>query len=257
MYHEVTESDAAFGRLAVSPADLERQLAYLAEAGFTPVTAGALAAAKRGGTVRLPDHPVVLTFDDGFADFYSTVFPLLAAFGFTATIFITAGMIGGPGGPPAVRPLGRMLTWTQLGELAAAGIEVGAHSYTHPQLDQLPAARIRHELRTSKAEIEDRLGDPVPGMAFPYGYFSRAVVAATEHAGYRYSCTVGNTMRGTHADPFRQPRLTVRRSTTIGQFSKMIEGKLTTALVQDRILTSIYKPIRRTRSAVSMLQEPT
>jgi peptidoglycan/xylan/chitin deacetylase (PgdA/CDA1 family) len=252
MYHEVTESDPVFSRLAVSPADLERQLGYLAEAGFTPVTAGTLAAAARDGSAAsLPDRPVVLTFDDGFADFHGTVLPLLSAFGFTATIFITAGMIGGPAGSPAVRPLGRMLTWTQLHELAEAGIEIGAHSYTHPQLDQLPAARAGHELRTSKAEIEDHLGSPVPGMAYPYGYFSRAVVAAAQQSGYQYSCAVSNTMGGTDVHPFKQPRLTVRRSTTIDQFSKMIEGKLTTALAQDRMLTRMYKPIRRTRAAVS------
>jgi peptidoglycan/xylan/chitin deacetylase (PgdA/CDA1 family) len=256
MYHEVTESDAAFSRLAVSPADLERQLTYLSEAGFTSVTAGALSAAARNKAVRLPDRPVVLTFDDGFADFHSTAFPLLRAFGFTATIFVTAGMIGSAG-PPAVMPLGRMLTWTQLHEIAEAGIEVGAHSYTHPQLDQLPAPRIRQELRTSKTEIEDHLGRSVPGMAYPYGYFSAAVVTAAECAGYLYSCAVGNTMGGTHADPFRQPRLTVRRSTTIDQFGKMIEGNLTTALMQDRMLTAMYKPIRRTRSAVSMRKKPT
>ena len=78
-------------RFAVSPANFAAQLGYLRGAGFTALTAGELAARLAGETGPLPDRPVVLTFDDGYADFHSRAMPLLAEHGFTATLFVTTG----------------------------------------------------------------------------------------------------------------------------------------------------------------------
>src|SRR5215475_6267487 len=137
VYHEIsTPPDTVFGRLAVTPQAFETQLEYLIKDGFTTFTASALAAALATGAA-LPERAVVLTFDDGFANFHECALPLLRQHGCTATLFVTTGWIADVGRCAAGRRPGRMLTWSQIAEAAADGIEIGAHSHTHPQLDQL------------------------------------------------------------------------------------------------------------------------
>jgi peptidoglycan/xylan/chitin deacetylase (PgdA/CDA1 family) len=95
-----------------------------------------------------PDRTVVLTFDDGYEDFHSRALPLLDRHGFPATVFVTSGWVQDDEEWPTVRRPGRMLSWGQVAEAAASGIEIGAHSCQHPQLDQLPADRLREEYAT-------------------------------------------------------------------------------------------------------------
>ena len=136
MYHEISDRPDAASRLAVPPQAFARQLEYLVSHGFTTLTASALAAALAAGDL-LPERAVVLTFDDGFADFHERALPLLRRYGCSATLFVTTGWIADAGRRAAGRRPGRMLSWSQIIEAAADGIEIGAHSHRHPQLDQL------------------------------------------------------------------------------------------------------------------------
>jgi len=249
MYHEVAARTDTASRLAVPPDAFAAQLAYLQAAGYTTVTMSALAAAL-AGRGELPGRPVVLTFDDGFADFHETALPLLQRHGFTATVFVTTGWVEDAG--PAARPRpARMLTWQQVLEVAAAGVEVGAHSHTHPELDQLRAPQLERELRDSKSRLEDRLGGPVPALAYPFGYSSARVRQAARDAGYQHACAVGNAIAGAVGDPFARPRLTVRRSTSLPTFERMVRGRQVPVIfAKDRALTRGWAVVRRTRAAV-------
>ncbi len=169
MYHEIADIAATPSRLAVSPDVFADQLAYLRDAGFNAITAGALSAILADGAGDLPERPVVLTFDDGYGDFYSQAMPLLKQHGFTGTLFMTTGWIGKEGEKK------RMLNWRELAEAEQAGIEIGAHTCKHPQLDQLPENLMREELYVSKSLLEDNLGLKVPGLAYPFGYSSAKV----------------------------------------------------------------------------------
>ncbi len=153
----------------------------------------------------------MLTFDDGYGDFYSQALPLLKQHGFTATLFQTTGWIGKEGEKK------RMLNWRELAEVEQAGIEIGAHTCKHPQLDQLPENLIREELYVSKSVLEDNLGLKVPGLAYPFGYSNAKVRQVARELGYDYGYAVGNALTTTAADKFALPRLTVRRATTIGR----------------------------------------
>ena len=106
-------------------------------AGFETVTAARLAQIMASQAGRLPDRAVVLTFDDGFEDFHRRAMPVLDQYGYTATVFVTTGWVQDAGPHAAGRRPGRMLSWSQIAEVAQAGMEVGAHSWQHPQLDQL------------------------------------------------------------------------------------------------------------------------
>src|SRR5437660_1133399 len=144
MYHEITTKPKLARHLAVSPAVFASQLDYLSAAGFTTLRAGDIAAALAAGS-DLPAKSVALTFDDGFSDFHDSALPELVRRGMTATLFVTTGWVTGRADHGA-------LTWSHLRDAMAAGVEIGAHTICHPQLDQLPAADLAGELAGCKYE---------------------------------------------------------------------------------------------------------
>jgi peptidoglycan/xylan/chitin deacetylase (PgdA/CDA1 family) len=252
MYHEISARPDTSGKLAVPPQTLARQLEYLASHGYRTLTASTVAAAL-AARAPLPERAVVLTFDDGFADFHDRALPLLRRYGCTATLFVTTGWIAdaGPLGAAGPRP-GRMLTWSQIIEAASEGIEIGAHSHCHPQLDQLGRERLGTELTTSKQSLEDALGIPVPGLAYPFGYSSARVRRAATDVGYAYACAVGNAVAGREHDPFALPRLTVRASTVESTFGRAVRGQGIPKLYRtDHVLTKGWAMVRRTRAIVT------
>jgi peptidoglycan/xylan/chitin deacetylase (PgdA/CDA1 family) len=251
MYHEITPRSATESHLAVSPGSFASQLGLLHDEGYQTVTAYELSRALSQGAGELPDRPVVLTFDDGYADFHSQAMPLLDRYGFTATVYVTTGWVEDAGPLPSGRRPGRMLSWSQIEEAARAGIEIGAHSHLHPQLDQLSVAPLRDELAVSKVQLEDRLGSPVPGLAYPFGYSNARVRAAARELRYDYACAVRNEMMTDASDPLALPRLTVRDSTRLPVFRDLVRGSnLGRIFLKDRVLTKGFAVARRSRAAL-------
>jgi peptidoglycan/xylan/chitin deacetylase (PgdA/CDA1 family) len=248
MYHEIAEPAETDSRLAVTPAAFAAQLGYLRAAGFSTVTAGELSAWLSGQGGPLPDRPVVITFDDGYEDFHQRALPLLRQHDFTATLFVTTGWH--QDGSLRAGGSGRMLTRTQIAESAAC-VEIGAHTRRHPALDQLPRQQVREELVTSKQWLEDQLGRPVPGLAYPFGYSSPEVREVAREAGYGYAYAVDNRFTGPGSDPFARPRLTVRQATTMPEFRRLVDGHTTPRLLEDRALTRAYSVVRRARARLS------
>lgn len=108
---------------------------------------------------------VVITFDDGLRDFYTTAFPILEKFGFKATVFLTSGLID------KIFPTGsECLREAEIKKLAGKGIEFGSHTVTHPQLKNLSMDEIAHQLANSKKHIEDILGHPMTLFSYPYRF---------------------------------------------------------------------------------------
>jgi peptidoglycan/xylan/chitin deacetylase (PgdA/CDA1 family) len=257
MYHSATDTPTAETRaLSVPPRALGRQLRRLKDHGFTGLTFGELCARRRNGAV-LPERPVVLTFDDGYADLHEQVLPILVEYGFPATVFITSGWLRDAGARAADnRPPDRMLSWSQLVELSDNGIEIGAHSHSHPQLDQIDRARLRAELVDSRALLEDRLGRSAPSLAYPYGYSNALVRETAREAGYSQAAGVTNTTAGPQADPFRVPRLTIRRSTSDQRFADISDQRLLWRhYAIARALTTGWSVVRATRSKLQTRSE--
>jgi peptidoglycan/xylan/chitin deacetylase (PgdA/CDA1 family) len=256
MYHSVTRSPPAATRnLSVTPEAFAAQLDVLGGLGATTLTFSE-ASNRLAAGMALPPRAVVLTFDDGYADFSEQVVPLLERHGATATVFVTTGWIGNGGVHAAGRPLDRMLTWAQVREVAAAGLEVGAHGHSHAQLDQLPDAELQAELRTSRALLEEGTGQPVRALAYPFGYSNRRVRAAVGAAGFRHAAAVANALAGLQADRLAIPRLTVRRSTTPETFERIVRGEaIGRTFLVDRALTRGWAVARRSRSLALRLRD--
>ncbi|HJQ83425.1 MAG TPA: polysaccharide deacetylase family protein [Candidatus Binatia bacterium] len=120
-----------------------------------------------------------LTFDDGHASNYAEAFPVLAELGLRATFFVVPTFVDTP----------NHVTWAQLREMTAAGMEIGSHSLTHPFLDRLDRAALRREFGESKAIIEDRLGIAVRVASLPRGWPTPILEPVLEELGYRAFCT--------------------------------------------------------------------
>jgi peptidoglycan/xylan/chitin deacetylase (PgdA/CDA1 family) len=113
-------------------------------------------------------------------------------YGLTATLYVVAGCIG-----DTSRWLEReecrslpMLSWSQLLDIAKSGIEIGAHTVSHPSLDTIRLSQAQVEILQSKCSLEDGLGISVESFAYPYGNFSRAVRDLVVAAGYASACAV-------------------------------------------------------------------
>jgi peptidoglycan/xylan/chitin deacetylase (PgdA/CDA1 family) len=135
-----------------------------------------------------------ITFDDGYEDNYGVVLPLLQRHGLSATFFICTGFVDGrcgiPGRYRAYAGL-RPKAWRDVRALAAAGMEIGAHTDTHPVLARLPPAQQEHEMLASKRRIEDELGRAVTSFALPYGNRGTYTAATLDLAARHFSacCT--------------------------------------------------------------------
>jgi peptidoglycan/xylan/chitin deacetylase (PgdA/CDA1 family) len=246
MYHSVaTAPNDATRALSVAPESFAEQMALIDDLGLTPVDTGDLAAGWRSGR-SLPPHPVLITFDDGYEGVHRHALPVLAKHGFAATLFVSTGWIRGAydtGGA-----LDTMLDWDQVRELAAAGVEIGGHSHTHPQLDQLDDERLRHELIHCRDVVTDELGAAPVSFAYPYGYSSRRVREAVRETGYAQALAVGNGLARRRQGPYALQRVTVRRGTGIEEFERLVEGRsIARTFARDRALTKGYAMVRRAR----------
>ncbi|MGW0580859.1 polysaccharide deacetylase family protein [Streptomyces sp. NPDC002920] len=246
MYHSVAAhpNDATRG-LSVAPEAFAGQMAAIADGGLTPLTTAALAARWRTGRP-LPARPVLITFDDGYEGVHRHALPALAKHGFPATLFVSTGWIRGAhdtGGG-----LDTMLDWRQVRELADADVEIGGHSHTHPQLDQLDDAALRAELVRCRDIVAGELGALPVSFAYPYGYSSRRVRTAVRAQGFTQALAVGNSLARRAQGPYALRRVTVRRDTGAEEFVRLLEGRgIGRTFVRDRALTKGYAVVRRTR----------
>ncbi|MFD7441073.1 polysaccharide deacetylase family protein [Streptomyces sp. NPDC059909] len=253
MYHAVGHrpAPATYG-LSVSPEAFAEQMELLGERGFTPVTTAELGRAWRHGDP-LPPRPVLITFDDGYEGVHRHALPVLAKHGFASTLFVSTGWLRGAhetGGA-----LDTMLDWDQVRALATAGTEIGGHTHTHPQLDQLDDHRLRYETLRCREIIAGELGAAPVSFAYPYGYSSRRVRQMVRAAGFAQSLAVGNALARRRQGPYALERVTVRRSTGIEEFERLVEGRAVARhFAGDRALTKGYAVVRRARRAVRPLR---
>jgi peptidoglycan/xylan/chitin deacetylase (PgdA/CDA1 family) len=242
-YHSVSDRpwpDVA--RFTVTPDRFGAHLALLAELDYTALNVTQLASTLRAGA-ELPPRPVLITFDDGYADVLENALPRLAARGFTSTLYMITGCVrderSSTQGPT-------FLSWNELRELERSGMEIGSHSHTHPQLDVLSVEEARAELQVSKHILEDKLGHEVPSLAYPYGYHGPTVRRLAIEAGYASACAVKQALSADHDDLFALSRVLVTAETGVEQLRLWLSGAgLRVAPRGERVVTIGWRWARR------------
>jgi peptidoglycan/xylan/chitin deacetylase (PgdA/CDA1 family) len=200
MYHVVADppSGAAWPQLYVSPAEFGAQIAWLDAQGFVGVTLSDVWRNWRGKG-RLPERPVVLTFDDGYRSVVTAALPVLRTRGWSAVLNLKLGNLE-PGS----------FTESDVRTLLAEGWELGAHTFTHPDLRTLDDVALEWEVAGSRSELRRRFGVPVDFFCYPAGRYDERVVAAVRRAGFVGATTTDEGL-ATPADPFRLRRVRVSR----------------------------------------------
>jgi peptidoglycan/xylan/chitin deacetylase (PgdA/CDA1 family) len=221
LYHAVTTDPGShIAPFSVPPAEFERHLDAVVGSGAPTGTFGDL---MDGDPPLGSRPPVVITFDDGYADFARSALPALRARSLASTLFVTTGWLAGAR-DRAPGPTDPMLDWSQLPELLEQGVELGAHSHSHPQMDTLTAAALREELVRPKQELEEALGREIDLFAYPHGYNGPRVRRATRAAGYRAAAAVRNALHRPGDERFAVARLTVTCSTTADDVARWLRG---------------------------------
>ena len=195
MYHSVEPYEADPYRVTVHPRRFDQQLRWLGRRGLRGVSMAELLTAREPGTVGL-------TFDDGYTDFLTNVLPALARYGFTATVFVVAGSLGGYNAWDEPGPRKALMTAADVRIVADAGMEIGSHSVHHVRLPEVSDAQLRDEVSDSREHLAEVTGRPVTGFCYPYGAVGDREVRAVRDAGYEYACAVGSSaLDGRHAMP--------------------------------------------------------
>jgi peptidoglycan/xylan/chitin deacetylase (PgdA/CDA1 family) len=229
MYHSI--SDNLFGKshpyyqINTSPIIFARQMKWLRDTGYRSLSLSQLHAAFECGHV--PPKAVVITFDDGYQDFYTDAFPALRKYDFTATVFLVTGRIQ----ETSMRIEGvDYMTWREVRELNREGIEFGSHTVSHPDLRSLGPEEIDYELGYSKETIDDHLGSSLNSFAYPFPFpeedhsFTRFLVDVLKNHGFEIgvSTVLGRAMR--EDTRFFLPRLPVNSWDDYPLFRAKLEG---------------------------------
>ena len=176
-YHKVDHMNHS---LSVQPPDFEQQMAFLKDNGYHTITSHEMYMAFTDGAP-LPSNPVLITFDDGYADNYTYAYPILKKYGMKAAIFVITSLMGKPG----------YLTWGQAAEMEASGVvSIESHTVNHGSLTELTDEQVRYELTEAKHDIEQRLGKEVEFLAYPTGAYNLHIASLVQEAGYKGAFTV-------------------------------------------------------------------
>ena len=234
MYHRIADTGAAqTARWRLAPALFEAQLRCLREHDFYSITLEDWARAI-GNHTPLRGRPVLMTFDDGYMDFYAYAWPLLKCYGFSATVFLVTDRVGqanrwdSDAGEQV--PL---MDWRQISELQAEGVQFGSHSASHRPLTGLSPEEIVDEVSRSRAALQRRLGTTVRAFAFPYGDFDPVVEHLVGASGYVYGLSCRPGFSGWQDSLLALPRIEISGATDLQEFKRRLELSAQPATARD------------------------
>jgi len=246
LYHKIGKypSNAKFPGLYVTEDDFDRQIKYLKSTGYIFLTLSELKTLydyyyKTNETCS-PDIPQTvvdsasdggknkkyasITFDDGSKSVYSGGLKVMRNNGVKATVFVVAGLIGGVNKWDIKNGeiIDEMLGLSELKEMCEYGIEIGAHTMTHPHLTEISPEEAFNEISLSKKKLEELLGVSVNFFAYPYGDYSEETEKLVEKAGFYGACITKTGIVKKGADFFALKRVAIRHNTDFFKFKRKI-----------------------------------
>ena len=228
MYHSVQDGNAnpqPYYETNISPQTFASQMKQLRDAGYLTLSIEHGLEFLREGIAG--QKAVVITFDDGYRDFYEAAFPILLECGFRATVFLITDKTANR---PARFKDRVCLTWNDVRELHSKGITFGSHTTTHPELKFLSMEKVEDEIARSKKIIEDQIGAPVRSFSYPYAFpeANRAYVQQLkdmlEKCGYDSGVTTILGTANALSDRFFLPRLPINTWDDALFFRAKLEG---------------------------------
>lgn len=224
MYHNIAHAPAdlrVYRSLYVSPGKFARQMRLLQLLGYTGLSMSAALPYLRG---QRQGRVVVITLDDGYVDNLDAALPVLQKFGFSATTYVVSGSIGRFNEWDAERLGVRkpLMSAAELRRWNDAGMEIGAHTRTHPRLTGCNDAALREEIHGCKKDLEDRLGSAVTQFCYPYGDADDRVATVVREAGYEAATTTRRGRAVAGADLWRLPRVQIARHHLLPQFAARV-----------------------------------
>ena len=250
--HSVSDQAAQkFRPWAITPHAFSEHMRYLGDHGYSALTVSQFVSHLDDPAALPAQNMVVITFDDGFADFYAHALPILQDYDYPATIYITSGFVGkssewltseGEGKRP-------MLRWREIRALCKLGIECGSHTQSHRELDTMPLVEAMQEISTSKQIMEEHLGEPVESFAYPHGYHSDKIKSLVMEAGYKSACAVKHAMSSLEDDRYALARIIVKSNMTPNILGGLLEGiNLRMAPFREGVMTKSWRLFRYSKT---------
>ncbi|MCZ8517203.1 polysaccharide deacetylase family protein [Paenibacillus filicis] len=209
-YHSVTIQPG--NRAAITPKKLEEQMQYLAEQGYTTLSLKEFIDIWEG-RVSPPTKPVLLTFDDGYKDNYTTAMPILKKYEFRATLFMSPGMVDD----------GYFLNWDEVKEMHQVGWDIQPHGMTHPHLPRLSAEKQEHEIMEGRHQIEEQLEITADVFCYPYGERNQVTLNILKENQFRYAFTIDQGKAAPDQNPLLLRRLFVDGEQGLSSFKALLK----------------------------------
>lgn len=212
MYHMI--GDIQNNAAVMTEANLRLQMNYLRDHGYHPITMQELYDYITKGAP-LPEKPVCITFDDGYLDSYTIVYPLMKEYGFPWTLFLITDDVG--------KPYNRM-TWDQLKEMADSHtVTIANHTLSHPKLHNLATAKEKEkEIVEANEALKYHLGIDNAWLAYPYGDYDDQVVEICKKAGIKMAVTTDSGRVHVGSYPYELKRVYVGNDISLARFSERL-----------------------------------
>jgi peptidoglycan/xylan/chitin deacetylase (PgdA/CDA1 family) len=248
-YHSIDDSGSI---ISTSPKKFKSQMQYLHDKCFNTISLNEMAKCICERQA-FPPKSVVITFDDGFKNFYSTAYPVLKEYGFTATVFLVPGYCGRNNqwdGQPKEIPLLDLLDWEEIREMADNGIDFGAHTMNHVDLSKLLAEQAYEEIINSKRVIQKYLEKDVRLFAYPYGRLTSESKDIIKN-NFSGACSVKLDFASLKSDIYTLPRIDMYYFSN-NNFFKYIDTPIFSIYI---VFRSILRSIRNKGHVFNILQQ--
>lgn len=247
MYHRIIkqqEEEGIYGTY-VYEKELEKQFNYIKDKGYTPIVFEDI----EKGILEKNSKYVVLTFDDGYLDNYTILFPMLKKYSFKAVIYPVTGerynrwdceRVAG-----AEKKL-QLMNWEQMREMSESGvIEFGGHTVTHCNLNEISENEAKTEIKKCKEELEEKLEKKILSFAYPYGFFNEKHEKMVEETGYKYGIATDSGTADFFENLYHIRRIGIFSKDDIKKYEKKIKGNYNSIKIRRERLKEFRRKIKK------------